>query len=112
VPAAGSRLNGYPGRVASLRIAAGMCGSPSRHQREVNVRLFEAAVHDVRTAVAALRRDRRPPVSQPTSTSWEGRGGQRPLDPVPAGVSSANTSPPEGVDLALGSPPPPPAPTR
>jgi len=36
VPA--SRLNGYPGRVASLRIAAGHVRQPaSRHQREVNV---------------------------------------------------------------------------
>ena len=33
----------------------------SRHQREVNVwRLFESAVSDVRTAIAALGRDRRP----------------------------------------------------
>jgi hypothetical protein len=57
-----SRLNGYPGRVASLRISGGHVRQPaSRHQREVNVwRLFEAAVADVRTAVAALGRDRRP----------------------------------------------------
>lgn len=57
-----SRLNGYPGRVASLRISGGHVRQPaSRYQREANVwRLFEAAVRDVRTAVAALGRDRRP----------------------------------------------------
>src|SRR6187551_70639 len=57
-----SRLNGYPGRVASLRIAGGHVRQPaSRYQREANVwRLFETAVDDVRTAVAALGRDRRP----------------------------------------------------
>jgi hypothetical protein len=54
-----SRLNGYPGRVASLRISAGHVRQPaSRHQREVNVwRAFESAYRDVRTAVAALARD-------------------------------------------------------
>ncbi|MEO8511237.1 MAG: hypothetical protein ABI534_08345 [Chloroflexota bacterium] len=48
-----SRLNGYPGRVASLRISGGHVRQPaSRHQREVNVwRLFEDAVADVRTAI-------------------------------------------------------------
>jgi hypothetical protein len=57
-----SRLNGYPGRVASLRISAGHVRQPaSRYQREVNVwRLFEASVGDVRTAIAALGKDRRP----------------------------------------------------
>jgi len=55
-----SRLNGYPGRVAALRIAAGHVRQPaSRHQREVNVwRAFEQAFTDVRTAIAALSRDR------------------------------------------------------
>jgi hypothetical protein len=57
-----SRLNGYPGRVASLRISGGHVRQPaSRFQREVNVwRLFESAVQDVRIAIAALGRDRRP----------------------------------------------------
>jgi hypothetical protein len=56
-----SRLNGYPGRVASLRIANGHVRQPaSRHQREANVwRLFESSFRDVRTAIAALGRDRR-----------------------------------------------------
>ncbi|HET6744855.1 MAG TPA: hypothetical protein VFH90_03290 [Candidatus Limnocylindria bacterium] len=57
-----SKLNGYPGRVASLRISGGHVRQPaSRYQREANVwRLFESAVQDVRIAVAALGRDRRP----------------------------------------------------
>jgi hypothetical protein len=57
-----SRLNGYPGRVASLRISGGHVRHPaSRYQREANVwRLFEAAVQDVRIAISALGRDRRP----------------------------------------------------
>jgi hypothetical protein len=56
-----SRLNGYPGRVASLRISGGHVRQPaSRYQREANVwRLFESAVQDVRIAVAALGHDRR-----------------------------------------------------
>ncbi len=50
-----SRLNGYPGRVASLRIGGGHVRQPaSRYQREVNVwQLFTAAVADVRTALQA-----------------------------------------------------------
>ena len=57
-----SKLNGYPGRVASLRISGGHVRQPaSRFQREANVwRLFESAVQDVRIAIAALGRDRRP----------------------------------------------------
>jgi hypothetical protein len=54
VPA--SRLNGYPGRVASLRISGGHVRQPaSRHQREVNVwHAFEESYRDVRSAIAAL----------------------------------------------------------
>ncbi len=100
-----SRLNGYPGRVASLRISGGRVRQPaSRFQREVNVwRLFEAAVRDVRTAVAALGRDRRP---VRFAASLEELGG----------VSAANVLwircrpavvgqylPPDGVDMVLGS---------
>jgi hypothetical protein len=49
-----SRLNGYPGRVASLRIAGGHVRQPaSRHQRELNVwRAFEEAYADVRASLA------------------------------------------------------------
>jgi hypothetical protein len=100
-----SRLNGYPGRVASLRISGGRVRQPaSRFQREVNVwRLFETAVHDVRTALAALGKDRRP---VRFAASLEELGG----------VSAANVLwircrpavvgqylPPDGVDLVLGS---------
>jgi hypothetical protein len=51
-----SRLNGYPGRVASLRISAGHVRQPaSRHQREVNVwQAFEEAFGEVRSAITAL----------------------------------------------------------
>lgn len=49
-----SRLNGYPGRVASLRISGGHVRQPaSRHQREVNVwQAFEEAYREVRAAIA------------------------------------------------------------
>ncbi|HEX2140645.1 MAG TPA: hypothetical protein VHK28_00010 [Candidatus Limnocylindria bacterium] len=100
-----SRLNGYPGRVASLRVSGGHVRQPaSRYQREVNVwRLFEAAVRDVRTAIAALGRDRRP---ARFAAGLEDLGG----------VSAANVLwircrpavigqylPEEGVDLVLTS---------
>ncbi|MDQ4035656.1 MAG: hypothetical protein M3153_06970 [Chloroflexota bacterium] len=51
-----SRLNGYPGRVASLRISGGHVRQPaSRHQREVNVwAAFDEAYREVRSAIAAL----------------------------------------------------------
>ena len=44
-----SRLNGYPGRVASLRIIGGHVRQPaSRHQREINVwQAFEGAYRQV-----------------------------------------------------------------
>ena len=67
-----SRLNGYPGRVASLRISAGHVRQPaSRHQREVNVwRAFERGVSArcaprSRRSASATRRG-----SRPTSASW------------------------------------------
>ena len=55
-----SRLNGYPGRVASLRITGGHVRQPaSRHQREVNVwRAFEQAYRDVRDGGRRGRRGR------------------------------------------------------
>ena len=56
-----SKLNGYPGRVASLRISGGHVRQPaSRHQREVNVwAAFEEAYRDVRAAVAGAGGERR-----------------------------------------------------
>ena len=55
-----SRLNGYPGRVASLRIAGGHVRQPaSRHQREVNVwRAFDEAFAEMRAAIAEASRGR------------------------------------------------------
>lgn len=55
-----SRLNGYPGRVASLRISSGHVRQPaSRHQREVNVwRAFEEAYAEMRTEVVETARGR------------------------------------------------------
>ncbi len=48
-----SRLNGYPGRVASLRIIGGHVRQPaSRHQREINVwQAFEEAYRQVRDVI-------------------------------------------------------------
>ena len=104
----GSRLNGYPGRVASLRITGGHVRQPaSRHQREVNVwRLFEAAVRDVRTAIAALGRDRR---SARFAADLEELGGVGAANLLwircrPAVVGQY--LPPAGIDFVLGSVPP------
>ena len=105
-----SRLNGYPGRVASLRIAAGHVRQPaSRHQREVNVwRAFETAFADVRTAISALPRAR----SEARFAADYGELG---------GMSAANVLwlrsraavvgqylPAEGIDLIISAPPPSP----
>ena len=82
-----SRLNGYPGRVASLRISGGHVRQPaSRHHREVNVwRLFEVAYQDVRTALAALGRDRRPVRFAADLDELGGHErGQPAVDPMPA----------------------------
>lgn len=51
-----SRLNGYPGRVASLRVSGGHVRRPaSRHQREVNVwQAFDEAYRQVRSALGEL----------------------------------------------------------
>jgi hypothetical protein len=105
----GSRLNGYPGRVASLRISGGHVRQPaSRHQREVNVwRLFEAAVHDVRTAIAALGRDRRPARFAADLDELGGVGAANVLWIRCRPAVVGQYLPPDGVDLVLGSPPPP-----
>ncbi|MGH2488084.1 MAG: hypothetical protein ACRDFR_00500, partial [Candidatus Limnocylindria bacterium] len=104
-----SRLNGYPGRVASLRISGGHVRQPaSRHHREVNVwRLFEAAYHDVRTALAALGRDRRP---VRFAADLDELGGMNAANLLwircrPAVVGQY--LPPDSVDLVIGAPPPP-----
>jgi hypothetical protein len=104
-----SRLNGYPGRVASLRISGGHVRQPaSRHHREVNVwRLFEVAYHDVRTALAALGRDRRP---VRFAADLDELGGMNAANLLwircrPAVVGQY--LPPDSVDLVIGAPPPP-----
>lgn len=103
-----SRLNGYPGRVASLRISGGHVRQPaSRNQREVNVwRAFEAAFADVRTAIGALPRGR-------TEVRFAADYGEL------GGMTSANVLwlrsrasvvgqylPAEGIDFILSAPPP------
>ena len=104
-----SRLNGYPGRVASLRISGGHVRQPaSRHHREVNVwRLFEAAYQDVRTALAALGRDRRP---VRFAADLDELGGMNAANLLwircrPAVVGQY--LPPDSVDMVIGAPPPP-----
>src|SRR5438093_6785153 len=105
----GSRLNGYPGRVASLRITGGHVRQPaSRHQREVNVwRLFEMAVHDVRTAIAALGRDRRPARFAADLDELGGVGAANVLWIRCRPAVDGQFLPPAGVDFVLGSVPPP-----
>jgi hypothetical protein len=104
----GSRLNGYPGRVASLRISGGHVRQPaSRHQREVNVwRLFESAVRDVRTAIAALGRDRRPARFAADLDELGGVGAANVLWIRCRPAVVGQYLPSDGVDLVLGSPPP------
>ncbi len=104
----GSRLNGYPGRVASLRISGGHVRQPaSRHQREVNVwRLFESAVQDVRTSIAAIGRDRRPARFAADLDELGGVGAANVLWIRCRPAVVGQYLPSEGVDLVLGSPPP------
>lgn len=105
-----SRLNGYPGRVASLRIAGGHVRRPaSRHQREMNVwRAFEAAYRDVRTAIAAV-------ATHETPVRFAADYGEV------GGMAAANVFwirsraavvgqylPADGIDAIVTAPPPPP----
>ncbi|MEO8246397.1 MAG: hypothetical protein ABI622_04675 [Chloroflexota bacterium] len=100
-----SRLNGYPGRVASLRIAGGHVRQPaSRHQREVNVwRLFVDAVHDVRTAVAALGHERRPARFASDLDELGGVGAANVLWVRCRPAVVGQYVPPDSVDMVLGS---------
>ncbi len=105
----GSRLNGYPGRVASLRISAGHVRQPaSRHQREVNVwRLFETAVTDVRIALAAIGRDRRQARFAADLVELSGSGAANVLWIRCRPAVVGQYLPADGVDLVLGSVAPP-----
>jgi hypothetical protein len=100
-----SRLNGYPGRVASLRISGGRVRQPaSRFQREVNVwRLFASAVHDVRVAVAALGRERRPARFAAGLDELGGVGAANVLWIRCRPAVVGQYLPSDGIDLVLGS---------
>ncbi|MDQ2688819.1 MAG: hypothetical protein M3Y29_00905, partial [Chloroflexota bacterium] len=106
-----SRLNGYPGRVASLRIAGGHVRQPaSRHQREVNVwRAFEEAFRDVRTAIAAIPRDRHEARFAGDYGELGGMGAQNVLWLRARASVSGQYLPAEGIDLLVGAPPPSPS---
>jgi hypothetical protein len=102
-----SRLNGYPGRVASLRIGSGHVRQPaSRHQREVNVwRAFESAFRDVRTAITALpaaRHDAR------FAADYGELGGMAAANVLWLRSRASVVGqylPAEGIDLVLAAPP-------
>jgi hypothetical protein len=102
-----SRLNGYPGRVASLRISGGHVRQPaSRHQREVNVwRAFEQAYRDVRTAVAAVRDDRHPAQFAAEYGELGGMSASNVLWLRTRPALVGQYLPAEGIDLVLGAPP-------
>jgi hypothetical protein len=104
-----SRLNGYPGRVASLRITAGHVRQPaSRHQREVNVwRLFESSFRDVRIAIAALGRDRRLARFASNLEDLGGVGAANVLWVRSRPAVIGQYLPPDSVDFVLGMLPPP-----
>ena len=103
-----SRLNGYPGRVASLRIAGGHVRQPaSRHQRELNVwRAFEQAYRDVRTAVAAVALERQEATFAAEYGELGGIGAANVLWLRTRAAVVGQYLPAEGIDLVLGSPPP------
>jgi hypothetical protein len=103
-----SRLNGYPGRVASLRITAGHVRQPaSRHQREVNVwRAFETAYRDVRTAVAAVA-GREPARFAADYGELGGMAAANVLWLRSRAAVVGQYLPAEGIDAIVTAPPPP-----
>jgi hypothetical protein len=102
-----SRLNGYPGRVASLRITGGHVRQPaSRHQREVNAwRAFEEAFRDVRTAIASLPRGRGEARFASDYGELGGMGAANVLWLRSRAAVVGQYLPPEGIDLVLSAPP-------
>lgn len=102
-----SRLNGYPGRVASLRISGGHVRQPaSRHQREVNVwRAFEDAFRDVRTAVSAIPRERSEARFAADYGELGGMGAANALWLRARPSVVGQYLPSEGVDFVLTAPP-------
>ena len=105
-----SRLNGYPGRVASLRITGGHVRQPaSRHQRELNVwRAFEQAYRDVRTAVGAVALDRHEAHFAAEYGELGGIGAANVLWLRCRPAVVGQYLPAESIDLVIGAPPPPP----
>jgi hypothetical protein len=102
-----SRLNGYPGRVASLRISGGHVRQPaSRHQREVNVwRAFEQSYRDVRTAVAAAADPRHEIRFAADYSELGGMGAANVLWLRCRPAVVGQYLPAEAVDLVIGAPP-------
>ena len=101
-----SRLNGYPGRVAALRISAGHVRQPaSRHQREVNAwQAFEEAYRDVRTAIAALPRGRGEVRFAADFGELGGMGAANVLWLRSRAAVVSQYVPADGVDYVLGAP--------
>jgi len=104
-----SRLNGYPGRVASLRITAGHVRRPaSRHQREVNVwRAFESAYRDVRTAIAAVATHDAPARFAADYGELGGMAAANVLWLRSRAAVVGQYLPADGVDAIVTAPPPP-----
>ena len=102
-----SRLNGYPGRVASLRITGGHVRQPaSRHQREVNVwRAFEQSYRDVRTAVAAVSDGRHEVRFAADFGELGGMGAANVLWLRCRPAVVGQYLPGEAIDLVVGAPP-------
>ena len=102
-----SRLNGYPGRVASLRISGGHVRQPaSRHQRELNAwRAFEEAYRDVRTAIASLPRGRGEARFAADYGELGGMAAANVLWLRSRAAVVGQYLPPEGVDFVLSAPP-------
>lgn len=104
----GSRLNGYPGRVASLRIGGGHVRQPaSRHQREVNVwRAFEEAYREVRDALTAPSPSRPPARFAADQTELGGMGGANLLWLRTRAATVGEYLAAESVDMVLTAPAP------
>jgi len=103
-----SRLNGYPGRVASLRITGGHVRQPaSRHQREVNVwRAFEQSYRDVRAAVAAVADARHAVRFAADYGELGGMGAANVLWLRCRPAVVGQYLPAEAIDVVVGAPPP------
>jgi hypothetical protein len=106
-----SRLNGHPGRVASLRIAHGHVRQPaSRNQREVNVwQLFDAAVAEVTGAIAPLSVGRGPVRFAADLADLGGMAGANVLWIRARPAVVGQYLPAESVDLVIGAPAAPPS---